>query len=630
MPHDHKSHPPQYPRAMNKLIHTLIFLLGCAPLSSAANADSIDGVKGAHGVAMHGDLKYPQGFPHFKYVNPNAPKGGLVRRHAIGSFDTFNNFIIKGNGAAGTGYIYNSLMTGSADEAFSQYGELAELVYVPKNRSWVAFKLRKEARWHDGAPITADDVIWTFNTLIDKGSPFFRFYYASVAKVTKIAKRVVRFDFKPGENRELPLILGQLTVLPKHYWKTRDFNKTTLEPPLGSGPYKIKSFESGRSIIIERVKDYWGANLPVHRGNYNFDRIRFDYYRDQTIALEAFKAGEYDYRAENSSKAWATAYKFKAVRNGWINKKEIAHSRSSGMQAFVFNTRRNIFRDKRVRQALAYGFDFEWSNMNLFYGQYARTHSFFSNTELAATELPSPQELNILKPYKGRIPKEVFTKVYRAPKGGGPRQMRRNLRLANKLLIAADWIIREGTRTHKITGKTLTFEVLLVSPLFERIVLPFKQNLKKLGIQVNVRTVDPSQYRRRLQTYDFDVIVGGWGQSLSPGNEQRNFWGSIAADIEGGRNLIGIKDPVIDELIEQIIAAPNREDLILNVKCLDRVLQWGHWVIPHWHAKYDRVAYWNKFGRPSITPTQGNQFSTWWVDSKRDAALKGKLASAKE
>ena len=627
---NHQFHAPQYLWVMNILIHTFIFLFAGTLLSSTAGADSIDGVKGTHGVAMHGGLKYQQGFSHFKYVNPDAPKGGLVRRHAIGTFDTFNNFIIKGNGAAGTGYIYNSLMTGSADEAFSQYGELAELIYVPKNRSWVAFKLRKEAQWHDGVPITVDDVIWTFNTLIDKGSPFFRFYYGSVAKVTKIAERVVRFDFKPGENRELPLILGQLTVLPKHYWKTRDFSKTTLEPPLGSGPYKIKSFESGRSIIIERVKDYWGANLPVHRGSYNFDSIRFDYYRDQTIALEAFKAGEYDYRSENSSKAWATAYKFKAVRNGWINKKEITHSRSSGMQAFVFNTRRNIFRDKRVRQALAYGFDFEWSNTNLFYGQYARTHSFFSNTELAATELPSPQELSILKPYRGRIPQEVFTKVYRAPKGGGPRQMRKNLRLANKLLSAADWIIREGKRTHKKTGQTLTFEVLLVSPLFERIVLPFKQNLKKLGIQVNVRTVDPSQYRRRIQTYDFDVIVGGWGQSLSPGNEQRNFWGSKAADIEGGRNLIGIKDPVIDELIEQIIAAPNRKDLIVKVKCLDRVLQWGHWVIPHWHAKYDRVAYWNKFGRPSITPTQGNQFSTWWVDSKRDAALKGKLASAKE
>ena len=595
-----------------------------------AGADTLDGVEGRHGIAMHGDLKYPPGFVHFDYVNPAAPKVGSVRRHAIGTFDNFNTFIIKGNGATGTGFTYNSLMYGSADEAFSQYGELAELVYTPKNRSWVAFKLRKEAKWHDGKPVTVADVIWSFNTLVKKGSPFYRFYYGSVAKVTKAAERTVRFDFKPGKNRELPLILGQLTVLPKHYWEGRDFTKTTLEPPLGSGPYKIGSFEAGRFVVIERVKNYWGKDLPVHKGNFNFDTIRFDYYRDQTIALEAFKAGEYDYRAENSSKAWATAYKFKAVDQGLIKKEEISHNRSSGMQAFVFNTRRNMFIDKRLRRALAYGFDFEWSNKNLFYGQYARTHSYFSNSELAATDLPSTDELKILRPYKGRVADEVFTKVYQAPKGGGPKQIRKNLRVATKLLKEAGWVIKDGKRVNAKTGQALDFEVLLVSPLFERIVLPFAKNLEKLGVKVRVRTVDPSQYRRRIQTYDFDVIVGGWGQSLSPGNEQRNFWGSKAADLEGGRNTIGIKEPVIDELVEKIIAAPTRKDLINTVKSLDRILQWGHWVIPHWHAKYDRVAYWDKFGRPKITPTQGNQFTAWWVDMTRNAALTGKLASAKE
>jgi len=609
-------------------------LLAAALITTSATtalwAGSLNGVEGKHGIAMHGDLKYPPGFTHFDYVNPGAPKGGTVRLHTIGTFDNFNTFIIKGNGAAGTGFTYNSLLSGSADEAFSQYGELAEEVYMPDDRSWVAFKLRKEARWHDGKPVSVDDVIWSFNTLIEKGSPFYRFYYGSVAKVRKVAERTVRVEFKPGENRELPLILGQLTVLPKHYWEARDFTKTTLEPPLGSGPYRVKSFEPGRFVVIERVKDYWGKDLPVHKGNYNFDTIRFDYYRDQTIALEAFKAGEYDYRSENSSKAWATAYKFKAVDRGWIKKEEISHNRSSGMQAFVFNTRRAMFKDARLRRALGFGFDFEWSNKNLFYGQYTRTHSYFSNSELAADKLPTPDELKILAPYKGRVPDEVFTKVYRAPKGGGPRQIRKNLRAAGKLLKEAGWVIKDGKRVNARTGTALAFEVLLVSPLFERIVLPFAKNLEKLGVEVRVRTVDPSQYRRRLQTYDFDVIVGGWGQSLSPGNELRNFWGSAAATAEGGRNTIGIQDPVIDDLIEKVIAAPTRKDLINTVRSLDRVLQWGHWVIPHWHAKYDRVAYWAKFGRPKITPIQGNQFTAWWVDANLEKALKGKLASAKE
>ncbi len=614
---------------MMKTLLLSVFFTSLSALSGQLIADIIDGVEGRHGIAMHGNLKYNPGFKHFEYVNPEAPKGGLVRLHAIGTFDTFNNFIIKGNGAAGTNYTYNTLMSGSADEAFSQYGELAEKIYVPQDRSWVAFKLRQEAKWHDGKPVTVADVIWSFNTLMEKGSPFFRFYYGNVAKVRKIASRTVRFDFKPGENRELPLILGQLTILPEHYWKTRDFSKTTLEPPLGSGPYKITSFDAGRHITIERDKNYWGKNIPVHRGVYNFDTIRFDYYRDSTIALEAFKAGEYDHKNENSSKAWATAYNFKAVHQGFIKKEEISHNRSSGMQAFIFNTRRTKFKNKLVRQALAYAFDFEWSNKNLFYSQYARTRSYFDNSELAATGLPGAEELAILKAYEDQVSRDVFTKVYEPPVGGGPRELRKNLRVAGKLLKKAGFEIKDGKRINTGTGKQLEFEVLLVSPLFERVVLPFAKNLEKLGVSARVRTVDPSQYRRRLQTYDFDMIVGNFGQSLSPGNEQRNYWGSKAADLEGGRNFIGIKDPVIDHLIETIIASPDRKRLIAAVRSLDRVLQWGHWIIPHWHAKYDRIAYWDKFGRPTSTPIQGNQFTTWWVDSLRNRALEGKLASAK-
>ncbi len=597
-------------------------------LFAGADLRAAEDPKPAHGIAMHGDLKYGPGFKHFDYANPDAPKGGTVRLNAVGTYDSFNSFIIKGNPSAGLGFIYENLMSGSADEAFSQYGQLAESVRTPKDRSWVEFTLRAEARWHDGRPVTADDVIWSFNTLVEKGTPFFRFYYGSVSKVSQTGPRAVRFDFKPGENRELPLILGQLTVLPKHYWETRDFTKTTLEPPLGSGPYKIESFEAGRSITLQRVDDYWGKDLPVNRGLYNFDRIRYDYYRDGTIALEAFKAGEYDYRAENASKAWATAYDIPNVKKGLIRKEEINHNRSSGMQAFVFNTRREIFKDRRVRKALAHAFDFEWSNRNLFYGQYSRTRSYFDNSELAATGLPEGDELKLLEKYRGRIPDEVFTQTYNPPKNDGSGNIRRNLRTASKILTEAGWIIKDRQRVHAETGKPLTFEILLVSPLFERIVLPFAKNLEKLGVKARVRTVDPSQYRRRLDTFDFDIIVGGAGQSLSPGNEQRSFWGSKAADLEGGRNTIGIKDPVIDELIELLIAAPHRQALVDRVRALDRVLQWGHWVIPHWHAKYDRIAYWNKFGRPEITPIQGNQFVAWWVDPVKEKALENKLQSA--
>ena len=595
-----------------------------------AHAGSLDGVEGRHGLAMHGDLKYPAGFKHFEYANPDAPKGGKIRLHTIGTFDSFNSFIVKGNPAAGTGFIYNSLMTNSSDEAFSEYGELAEEVYMPDDRSWVAFKLRKEARWHDGKPVTPDDVIWTFNTLIKEGSPFYRFYWGHVKEVLKVGDDIVRFNFKPGENRELPLILGQVTVLPKHYWQGREFNKTTLEPPLGSGAYKIKSFEPGRSIVIERVKDYWAKDLPFEKGMNNFDEIRFDYYRDSTIALEAFKAGEYDYRSENSSKSWAVDYEIPAVKQGEIIKAEFKHNRSSGMQGFVYNTRRELFKDRRVREALAYAFDFEWSNQNLFYGQYTRTRSYFDNSELAATGLPSPEELKLLEPLKGKIPAEVFTKSYEPPKSGDNRQIRRNLHAAGQLLDTAGWKIKGRERVNEKTGQKLEFEVLLVSPLFERIVLPFAKNLERLGVKVNVRTVDSSQYRRRLDTYDFDMVVGTFGQSLSPGNEQRDFWGSHSADIEGGRNLMGIKDPGIDALIDKVIAAPDRAGLIAATRALDRVLQWGFWVIPHWHATYDRVAYWNKFSQPKITPVQGNQFTAWWVDEAKAKALKGKLASEKD
>ena len=604
-------------------------LIAMILISAGLGVGNVTAAQISHGIAMHGDLKYPSGFKHLEYVNPNAPKGGTVRLNSIGTFDSFNSFIVKGNPATGLGFIYDNLMYSTADEAFSQYGQLAKSVEIPKDRSWVAFTLRDEARWHDGKPVTVEDVIYSFKLLVNKGSPFYRFYYGNVANVLKTSQRTVRFNFKPGENRELPLILGQLTVLPKHYWEGREFSKSTLEPPLGSGPYKIESFEAGRSITYKRIKDWWGQDLAVNRGQYNFDVIRYDYYRDSTISLQAFKKGEYDYRAENSSKNWATAYKFKDVKAGLVRIEKIKHNRSSGMQAFIFNTRRDMFKDFRVRQALAYGFDFEWSNKNLFYGQYSRTRSYFDNSELAATGIPDKGELDLLQGFRDQLPNEVFTKEYNPPKADGSGNIRPNLRAASKLLNQAGWAIKNRKRVHNKSGIPLKFEVLLVSPLFERIVLPFAKNLEKLGVQLNVRTIDPSQYRRRLDTFDFDVIVGGAGQSLSPGNEQRSYWGSKAADIVGGRNKIGIKSHVVDTLIEHIIAAPNRKALVTSVRALDRVLQWGHWVIPHWHIKYDRIAFWDKFGRPKFTPIQGNQFLTWWIDVKKKNALKSKLTSAR-
>ncbi len=590
-------------------------------------AGTLDGVEGQHAIAMHGSVKYPPGFKNFDYVNPDAPKGGSLLMHRIGTFDSFNGFIVKGNPSADVELIYNALAAQSADEALTQYGELAEEVYMPEDRSWVAFKLRAEARWHDGKPITVEDVIWTFNTLVKEGVPFFRFYYGNVAEVIKVGDDIVRFNFKPGENQELPLIIGQLVVLPKHYWSTRDFSKTTLEPPLGSGPYRIKTFEPGRSLILERVDDYWGKNIAVHKGNYNFDEMRFDYYRDGDIALEAFKAGEYDLRQESSAKDWATAYEFPAVKEGLIVKRPFEHNRTAGMQGFVFNSRRAIFEDVRVRKALAYAFDFEWSNQNLFYDQYVRSRSYFDNSELAARGLPGPVELKFLEPLKAQLPAEVFTTAYEPPAGGGPRALRKNLRVAGQLLEEAGWSIKEGKRVHRDSGRQLSFEVMLVSPSWERVVLPYGRNLEKLGVDLSVRTVDTSQYRQRLDSYDFDMIVTTFPQSQSPGNEQRSMWGSDAALLEGGRNYIGIRDPAIDVLIEHVIEAKDRRTLVAATRAMDRALQWGHWVIPHWYISYDRVVYWNKFSQPEITPARGFSFGAWWVDQDKAAALQGKLES---
>ncbi|MBM4243027.1 MAG: ABC transporter substrate-binding protein [Deltaproteobacteria bacterium] len=596
-----------------------------APVAATSAATGGAIVSGSHGIAMHGDLKYGPGFKSFDYTNPKAPKGGRLEQAAVGTFDSFNPFIVRGNPAAGIGQVYDTLMTSSADEPFSEYGLLAEKIEVPADRSWVAFTLRPEARWHDGKPVTPEDVIFSFETLRTRGQPFYRAYYGNVDKAEKTGPRTVKFTFKPGENRELPLILGQLNVLPKHWWESREFDKTSLDKPLGSGPYRIESFEPGRRVVYERVRDYWGEKLPVNAGRNNFDEIAIDYYRDETVELEAFKAGEYDFRPESSAKAWATAYDVPALKTGLMKKEEIPNKRPVGMQAWAFNTRRRPFDDPRVREALGHAFDFEWSNQNLFHGQYKRTRSFFDNSELAATGLPSAAELAILEPFRGKIPEQVFTTEYQPPKTDGSGDARQNLRKAAELLAEAGWKVDPKTRKLvNADGKEMRFTILLVSPLFERIALPFVKNLERLGITADVRTVDSAQYRRLLDEFDYDVIVANWPQSNSPGNEQRSLWGSAAAGAQGSQNYLGIADPTIDALIEAVIAAPDRQALVARTRALDRVLQWGQWVIPQWHIADDRVAYWDKFGRPSVVPDQGVQLDTWWIDPEKAKSLEAR------
>ncbi|MGI9421093.1 MAG: extracellular solute-binding protein [Geminicoccaceae bacterium] len=570
-----------------------------------------------HGVAMHGDLAYPAGFEHFAYVNPDAPKGGTLTLSALGSFDSFNPYIIKGQPAGSLGLIYETLTVRSLDEPFSEYGLLAESIEMPEDRSWVAFTLRENARWHDGKPVTIDDVIWSLETLKEKGSPFYRFYYQNVVKAEEAGERRVMMTFDGSINRELPLIIGQMPVLPKHYFDDQPFDQTSLEPPLGSGPYKIKSFEPGRSIVYERVDDYWGRDIPVNRGRYNFDEVHFEYFRDANVALEGLKAGVYDIRVENSSKNWATGYSGPAVENGLIVKEEIERQSGTGMQSFAFNLRRKKFQDPKVRQALAYGFDFEWTNKNLFYGQYVRTDSYFENSELASSGLPSDDELALLEPLRDQIPPEVFTETYQPPITDGTGNVRKNLRTALNLLKEAGWTVEGGKLTNQ-AGENLDFEVLLVSPLFERITAPLAKNLERLGIDVSIRTIDPAQYQNRLEKFDFDMIVGSWGQSLSPGNEQRDFWGTEAAYREGSRNLVGIDNPAINALIDAVIQAESREALVTASRALDRVLLWNHFVIPQYHAPVDRYAYWDKFQRPEVDPKFGVDQFAWWIDSGKE------------
>ena len=575
----------------------------------------------AHAIAMHGEPKYPDSFQYVDYANPDAPKGGKIILSSTGSYDSFNPFILKGTAAAGIGNLYETLTTGSSDEAFTEYGLIAKTIEWPDDRSWVAFTIREEAVWHDGKKISPEDVIWTFNTLMEKGHPFYKYYYGDVVEVIQENDNKVRFNFKGNTNLELPLIVGQLPVLPKHYWTNKNFEETSMDIPIGSGPYKIKNFDAGRTITYELDSDYWGKNIPIKKGTENFGVIQYEYYKDRSIEREAFKSGDIDLFSENTSKDWATSYDTPAVQNGLIKKELIEHQNPQGMQGFAFNTRKEIFEDKRVREALSYAFDFEWTNKNLFYNAYKRTNSFFENSELASSGVPLGGELDLLNDYRELLPQKLFQEEYNPPKTDGSGFMRKELQEATKLLQDAGWELQEGKLINKKSGSKFEFELLLVSPAFERIVLPFKDNLAKLGIDVSVRTIDSAQYQNRLDGFDFDMIVSTFSQSLSPGNEQRNFWGSDAAKTNGSRNIIGISNEVIDSLIEKVISAKDREDLIVTTRALDRVLLWNHYVIPQWHISAYRTLYWDIFDKPSVRPKYSLGTHTWWVDADKASTI---------
>jgi microcin C transport system substrate-binding protein len=581
----------------------LFILLSASGLSMAGTPQ--------HGIAMHGDLKYPVDFRHFDYVNPNAPKGGVLKQSSLGSFDSLNPFIIKGAPATGLGLIYDSLMEPSSDEPFSKYGLLAKTVTRADDNSWVEFELNQAARFHDGKPVTAEDVIFTFTTLMRDGRPFYRAYYADIAEITQDGDYKVRFNFKTTENAELPLIIGQVPILPKHYWQDKDFKKTTLEAPLGSGPYKIGKIDNGRSITYQRNPDYWGKSLPINVGRYNFDQVVYEYYRDGTVALEAFKAGNLSFRRENSSKFWATAYDAPAVKDGRIVKEEINHQNPTGMQAFAFNLRRDQFKNKQVRQALNLAFDFEWTNKNLFYGAYSRTGSYFSNSELASRGLPSKPELELLEPFRSQLDPAIFKQAFKLNSTSGDGKNRKELRQASRLLTQAGWKVVDGKRVDQ-NGKPVVIEMLLYDTTFERVVNPFKKNLKRLGIELNLRIVDTTQYINRVRSFDFDMIVHSVGQSNSPGNEQREFWHSEYANKPDSSNIMGISNPVIDALVERVITAKDRSALVTASRALDRVLLSGYYVIPQWNLPAYRVAYWKNLKHPVNMPPFDLAIDAWW------------------
>lgn len=565
------------------------------------------------GISIFGDLKYPANFQHFDYVNPGAPKGGQIKYGVEGTFNSLNPFILKGIPAAGIEMIFDTLMENSADEISSKYGLVAQSAMVADDKKSITFKLRKIARFNDGSKITADDVIFSFNTLREKGHPSYSLIYRDVLEAKKINDYEVKFIFKNNKNRELPLMLASLPVLSQKYYSEHQFDKSTSESPLGSGAYKIKAMEPGKSITYERVKNYWAQNLPVNIGRNNFDIIKYDYYRDNNVLVEAFKAGEYDFRQENIARNWATAYNIDKVKNGQIIKKEITHSLPSPMQAFVFNLRKEKFQDRNLRQAVALAFDFEWVKDKIFYGSYTRTNSFFSGSEFASSGLPNAAELEVLNKFKNKIPPEVFNQKFILPKSDGSGYNRANLLKAEKILENAGYYLENGKLIDPKTSKPIEIEFLINTKSFQMVVAPMIKNLEKLGIKAKMRMVDENQYENRLKNYDYDIIVSIFASGMVPGDELFSYWHSSQKNVVGGNNMAGVDNKAVDYLVEKISKTQNKDDLKVLTKSLDRILLWNFYVIPQWHNQSYRILYQNKFAMPKKTPPYSLATDTWWV-----------------
>ena len=574
------------------------------------------------GIALYGEPKYQPGFTHFDYVNPDAPKGGAVKLAETGTFDSVNPFILKGVKAPGIGDTFETLMVSSLDEPMSMYGLVAEDVSVADDHLSATFDMRKEAKWHDGTPITADDVVFSFETLKSKGDPTYKIMYTPITSCKKTGERSVTFTFADAKNRELPMIAAQMPIFSKAYYTAHDFEKTTLEAPLGSGPYVVDSVEQGRSITYKLVPNYWGKDLPVNKGMYNFATLRYDMYRDENVTLEALKSGDYDFRREYIARNWATAYDAPAVKDGRIIKREIPDQTPQGMQAFIYNTRKEKFADARVREAIDLSLDYEWVNKTIFYGAYVRNSSFFENTEFQATGIPQGRELELLKPYAADLPPALFTAPFANPTTDGSGNARDNLLKAQKLLEDAGWVIKDGKRVNA-KGEPLTIEFLLRQPTMERVIGPMRQNLERLGITASIRNVDDSQYQKRTDEGDFDIVSIWINRGVFfPGNEQTALWDSAQADVKGGNNLGGVKNKAVDAMLKVLTTAKDKDELLAAGRALDRILLWEHYVIPNWHSGSFRVAYWDKFGLPAVLPKYNLGFQTWWVKDAKTADAK--------
>ncbi|NAW85556.1 ABC transporter substrate-binding protein [Photobacterium halotolerans] len=567
-----------------------------------------------------GTAKYPPEFKHFDYVNPDAPKGGSITYAEVGTYDSFNRYASRGVSVAGADEMYDTLFAPASDEIDSYYPLIAEKARYADDFSWMEIDINPKARFHDGQPITAKDVAFTFDKFMAEGVPQFRVFYKDVKSVKAVSPLTARIEMSVANREKLFSLVEGMNVLPAHYWQDKKLSEPLNEPPIGSSAYKVTSYQSGQSVTYSRVKDYWAENLPVNVGRHNFDTIRYDYYRDDTVTLEAFKAGEYDFRQENVAKFWATLYEGNNFDNGYIKKEEIPHEIPQAMQAFVFNIQRPVFSDVRVREALNYAMDFEWMNKTLFYNQYSRSRSFFQNTPYEAKGLPTPAELNYLDPLKDKIPARVFTESYQPPVTDGSGRVRAQSRKAFALLKAAGWELKNQVMTNVKTGEPLAFELLIYSPTSERIAIPLQKNLKQLGIDMKIRTVDTTQYIKRLRDRDFDMVSSGYSANAYPTQNLLIAWNSNYLD--STYNTAGVQDPAIDALTEQI-AAHQQDPAALAAlgPALDRVLQWNFFVIPQWHLSKFRVATWDKFDRPAVRPKYALGVDTWWVDTAKAAKL---------